>query len=177
MLKKSIASHQRSQQQLLKGSDHTKNQLMKANQDKLSLQNEVVQLRSTLRMAEGDLATGKERLFNLERQYKKLEQQFNMATLKASQAQEGLNKLLIQRDHLANQNHLLASHNRNLEFELQKLLADNQKQELLNQVNVLTTKLRDSEHHLSKSKKLEEQKSNELLAALGELAEVKRLLT
>lgn len=60
----------------------------------------------------------------------------------------------------------------------------------MNEVNVLTTRLRESEHHLSNSKRVEEQrnaeiaqknnelhqKNSELLQALSELAEARRLL-
>ena len=60
----------------------------------------------------------------------------------------------------------------------------------MNQVNILTTRLKESEHNLSNSKRMEEQrgnelmqrnnelhfKNNELLLALAELSEVRKLL-
>ena len=65
MLKRSIANYERANEDLLKGSDHTKNELIRANQEKLTFQNEIIQVKSTLRLTEGDLTTVRERLNNL----------------------------------------------------------------------------------------------------------------
>lgn len=46
----------------------------------------------------------------------------------------------------------------------------------MNQIDILTSRLRESELHLTDSKRLELQKTSELQMALLELAEVKRLL-
>ena len=190
MLKRSVNNSERANKQLLESSDHTKNEVIRVNQEKLRLQNELIEVKSTLKLTEGDLVTVRERLSNLEKEYRKLEQQNNTNILKLNQSESALNNALIERDNLANESQQLGLKIKMLEFEYLKLKNDSQKEDLLNQVNILTSRLGETERHLSNSKRLEEQraselvqrgnelqqKNNELLLALRELSEVRKLL-
>ena len=57
MLKRSVNNSERANKQLLESSDHTKNEVIRVNQEKLRLQNELIEVKSTLKLTEGDLVT------------------------------------------------------------------------------------------------------------------------
>lgn len=59
-------------------------------------------MKSNLRLNEGDLVAVRERLSNLEKEYRKLEQQNNMNIVKINQSESSLNNAIIERDNLAN---------------------------------------------------------------------------
>lgn len=103
ILSRKVVEYERSIEEVMKGSDHTKNEFIRIGKEKQELEREVIGMRYKLEEGERNLVGVSNQLGGLEQEYQRLKEEL----IREREENSHLNIIVGERDHLAQENQRL----------------------------------------------------------------------